>query len=99
MGILEPDPEKCLLGDIHLISLVLTPGVVFSKDGYRIGYGGGYYDTFFTTISEDVARVGLAFDLQLVEIADMPRESHDLPVHRIITESHIMDCTRYQKKN
>ena len=98
MGILEPDPEKCLLGDIHLISLVLTPGVAFSKDGYRIGYGGGYYDTFFTRISEDVARIGLAFDLQLVEIADMPRESHDLPVHRIITETRIMDCTHYQKK-
>jgi 5-formyltetrahydrofolate cyclo-ligase len=97
MGILEPDPEKCVLGDIHHISLVLTPGVVFSKDGYRIGYGGGYYDRFFTTISEDVARVGLAFDLQIVDIDEMPRQPHDLPVHRIITESQIMECTHFHK--
>jgi len=98
MGILEPDPKKCSLGDINHLSLVLTPGVVFSTDGYRIGYGGGYYDRFFSTISEDVARIGIAFDLQIVASADMPREPHDLPVHRIITESRIIDCTHFQQK-
>jgi 5-formyltetrahydrofolate cyclo-ligase len=89
LGIREPDPERCALADPNQLSLVLTPGVAFTKDGYRLGYGGGYYDRFFETISADVQRIGLAFELQIVP--KVPHEAHDVRVHCVVTESAIYE--------
>ncbi|MBS7526987.1 5-formyltetrahydrofolate cyclo-ligase [Fusibacter paucivorans] len=91
LGIKEPDPSRCELGDPQQLSIVLTPGVAFTQDGYRLGYGGGYYDRFFQTISEDVQRVGLAFELQM--LPEIPHESHDIRVHCVVTEQHIYEVS------
>jgi len=91
-GILEPNPRISRLGDINHLSVVLTPGVAFSKEGYRLGYGAGYYDRFFKLLSEDVQRIGIGFDLQLVD--NLPIESHDVQLHRIITESQHIECIK-----
>lgn len=65
------------------IDLLIVPGVVFSKQGYRIGFGGGYYDRFLAGY-QGVTR-SLAFDCQIA--ASIPVEAHDLPVQGIYTES------------
>ncbi|MBS7527003.1 5-formyltetrahydrofolate cyclo-ligase [Fusibacter paucivorans] len=85
LGIMEPDPQKCVLGDLSQLTLVLTPGVAFTRDGYRLGYGGGYYDRFFQSLGEDVLRIGLAFDLQIVQ--SIPVEPHDIRLHGYVTEN------------
>lgn len=64
------------------IDLIIVPGVAFNRDGYRIGFGGGYYDRYLRDY-EDI-KVSLAFNSQIVQT--IPIESHDIPVNMILTE-------------
>jgi 5-formyltetrahydrofolate cyclo-ligase len=90
-GILEPDPARCSSVDPGLIDLVLVPGVVFDRRGFRLGYGGGYYDRLLASLPRAV-RVGLAFSLQVVE--ELPVLPHDLPVDVLVTEDGVLEVGR-----
>jgi len=60
-GIPEPDPftaQKVLPQDLDV---VLIPLLVFDKSGYRVGYGGGYYDRFLAQCRTDILKTGLSF--------------------------------------
>jgi 5-formyltetrahydrofolate cyclo-ligase len=70
------------------IDLIVIPGAVFAVDGARIGYGGGFYDTYMHALRPDAARIALAFELQIVD--ELPREAHDLPVDAIVTERRVL---------
>ncbi|WP_338451630.1 5-formyltetrahydrofolate cyclo-ligase [Niallia oryzisoli] len=63
------------------IDLLIVPGLAFTKDGYRLGVGGGYYDRFLQLYKGKT--LSLAFQEQMVD--GLPTESHDLPVEKIIT--------------
>lgn len=93
-GILEPKPEYIRKVNPEQLDLVIVPGVAFDKEGYRIGYGGGYYDTFFNKLEKSIASMAIAFDLQIVE--SVPTEEYDLPVDYIITESRLIDCRKFR---
>ena len=67
--------------------LVLMPGSAFCADGGRMGYGGGFYDTYLARAAK-AQRIALAFELQLVD--KLPRETHDLPAHIIVTEQRVI---------
>ena len=62
---------------------VLVPGVAFSKDGKRLGKGGGYYDKFLSKEPEHKT-IALAYEFQLTD--EIPAEEHDKPVDVIVTE-------------
>ncbi|MCR5667134.1 MAG: 5-formyltetrahydrofolate cyclo-ligase [Eubacterium sp.] len=61
---------------------VLTPGLVFDADGYRMGYGKGYYDRFFAA-HPDVLKVGVAFDVQMA--LSVVHEEYDVPLDVVVT--------------
>lgn len=82
MKLLEPIVEKTEPAEPEQIDLLIVPGVVFSHDGYRIGFGGGYYDRYLANYHG--ATVSLAFGNQLKD--SVPVEAHDIPVQRICTE-------------
>lgn len=84
-GIREPNPLIHPHHPSHAIDLVLTPGVAFDNSGYRIGYGGGYYDRLFASISEKVPRIGVAFAIQ--SVPNIPIDTYDQPVHALVTEN------------
>ncbi len=83
-GILEPDPEVHHLYDEALIDCVLTPGIAFDNRGYRLGYGGGFYDRFFSRIEKAIPKIGIAFELQCID--EVPVEPYDHPITHRITE-------------
>lgn len=78
----EPNPEKTTAIDKNDMDLLIVPGLVYDKDGYRIGFGGGYYDRFLTDFRQTT--VSLASRRQIVE--EIPYESYDIPVDHIITD-------------
>ncbi len=81
-GILEPVVEEAKRVDPALLDVVIVPAVAFDKQGYRLGYGGGYYDRFFSRYG-DCTRIGVAYPEQIVDT--VYPESHDQKVHFIIT--------------
>lgn len=86
-GILEPKSTTTEV-PISTIDLILAPGVAFDKEGYRLGYGGGYYDRLLSQKRKEVLVVALAFECQL--IAKVPTEPHDYKMDLIITENQII---------
>ncbi len=93
-GILEPNPKHHTQIENSAIDLVLTPGVAFDQRGYRLGYGGGFYDRFFSQIEKTIPKIGIAFDIQLVDALDV--EAYDLPVTQLITENGIKNFSHHQ---
>ncbi|HIE30478.1 TPA: 5-formyltetrahydrofolate cyclo-ligase [Candidatus Poribacteria bacterium] len=89
-GMLQPNPQRCRVFVPEEIDLVTVPGIAFDARGYRIGYGGGYYDRFLKRCPQSLW-VGLAFEAQL--IPDTQPEAWDVPVHRIVTERRIILCS------
>ncbi len=70
--------------------IVLTPLLGFDRRGFRLGYGGGYYDHYFIEHG-NVIKVGIAFACQ--EFDKLPIEDHDQRLDFIITEKEILSCS------
>lgn len=88
----EPDPKKSLRLEPGEIDAAVIPGSVFDIHGGRLGYGGGYYDRFLLTDAPQAKRIGLAFELQVVDKVEL--EPHDQPLDILITEKRIVNITR-----
>jgi 5-formyltetrahydrofolate cyclo-ligase len=80
-GLLEPIEALTKQVERVEIDLLIVPGLAFTNEGYRLGFGGGYYDRFLTDYKGST--VSLAFPSQLKE--KLPIEKHDIPVQKIIT--------------
>ncbi len=83
-GMREPNRETCPAFPLEQIDLILVPGAAFDPKGYRIGYGGGFYDRFLPQCPQAVW-MGLAYQTQM--IADIFPQAWDIPLHHIITEN------------
>ena len=85
--VMEPDGEEAI--DPAELDLILAPGLAFDRAGGRIGYGAGCFDRFLPNCRGLIA--ALAMEMQLVD--EVPMEPHDVYMHRIVTESGIIDCS------
>ncbi len=90
-GILEPLPESCTFLDPPRNSVCIVPGIAFSSDGYRIGYGGGCFDRFLSVFN-GIYSIGLSYDVQMNAV--WPIDPMDIPVDLVLTET-----TIYKQKN
>lgn len=93
MGIPEPNSNCRLYPHDEFNSyetLMLMPGLAFTRYGKRCGYGGGYYDKFLQTEPMHL-RIALCYSWQLFE--DFETENTDMYVDYIVTEKEIINCT------
>lgn len=91
-NILTPKDKYIRIVPPQLVDLVLVPGVAFDKRGYRVGYGGGYYDRFFNNINKDIIKIGLCYEMQI--LSEVPKNSHDIPIDFILTEKRLIQCAK-----
>ncbi len=84
-GIGEPRGTQVVA--VTAIDTVVMPGIGFDRCGYRLGYGGGYYDRAIGTACP-AELVGLAYDFQLVD--ELPTEEHDIRLDRIVAPSEVL---------
>ena len=82
-----PEPRHAFPIDPAEAAVAIVPGVAFDARGGRLGYGGGFFDRFLAA-APDVLRVGLCFDVQVVD--DLPQEEHDERVGVVVTEDRIL---------
>ena len=76
----DPGCPELHAGEMELIVL---PGAAFTRDGKRLGYGGGFYDTLLAGPAAGVSLAGVCFPCQLLD--DLPMEAHDRHVDMVIT--------------
>jgi len=86
-GLEEPDVDKTTPVNKNEIDLLIVPGLVFTRNGYRIGFGGGYYDRFLANFIHPTA--SLVHTNQLIDT--FPIESFDIPVNYLITEKGLIE--------
>lgn len=86
-GLREPDVNRCSLSKRSDIDLVIVPGLVFDERGYRIGYGGGYYDRFLTGECP-FSTISLCYECQVVKV--LPVDTYDRPVNWLVTPERVI---------
>jgi len=82
-----PEPRARFPVVLTMADVFVVPGVAFDPAGARLGYGGGFFDGFLRA-NPRAARIGVCFEVQVVEA--IPMESHDEPVDVVVTEERVI---------
>ena len=83
-GIFEPG-ESCKEIEFSHNTICLVPALLFSSDGHRLGYGKGFYDRFL----DNFKGISVGFSYSALVCDKLPKESHDISLNMIITESEV----------
>ncbi len=86
-GIKEPDINKCVKAESFERSIMAVPGLVFDKNGYRVGFGKGYYDRFIAFYTG--VTVGICYSDCIED--ELPGDKFDKPVNLIVTDKYTID--------
>jgi 5-formyltetrahydrofolate cyclo-ligase len=88
-GILEPPLLDSNIIDPSDIDIIIVPGSAFDINKNRMGYGAGFYDTFFASVpAESCKKVGICFDFQVFNL--IPYDEHDIPLDLLVTDKRII---------
>ena len=80
MGILEPAEAEIVSS--KEVKVWLVPGLAFTRNGKRLGYGGGWYDRLLADAPKDALKIGIAHAFQVVD--DLPSEPHDILLSKAV---------------
>jgi len=84
-GVREPIAGKPI--PVDFIDIVIVPGLGFTRSGFRIGRGMGFYDRFLATPEFIGISCGMAFEEQIVP--ELPVLDHDVPLNMLVTEQSV----------
>ena len=83
-GILEPTSDAPLVIP-QTVDLILIPAIACDRRGYRLGYGGGYYDRLFAESPwHQIPKIGIIFESAYIE--KIPSDPWDIPLSSVCTE-------------
>ncbi|MGA8893457.1 MAG: 5-formyltetrahydrofolate cyclo-ligase [Anaeromyxobacteraceae bacterium] len=95
LGELVPGPSRALeppasapVVPVDAVDLVVVPGVAFDARGGRLGRGRGHYDATLPLLRPGAARIGIAFEVQVVP--EVPGEAHDVALDAVVTEKRVL---------
>ncbi len=88
--LIEPLINQTEAVEKNSIDLLIVPGLAFTENGERIGFGGGYYDRYLEQFNGPT--LSLAFEIQIVQ--QLPLEEHDFQIDQIISEANIYDANK-----
>lgn len=77
------DSDRFPIVPAEALDMTVVPLVAFDQTGTRLGYGGGCYDRYLSTLSATCQIIGISFDEQRVD--HIPTDAHDLPLPNIIS--------------
>ncbi len=86
-----PEPTDSEEVPVDEIDAVILPLLIFDKSGHRVGYGGGFYDTFLAACRADTRKIGLCIFEPVEIISDTG--PHDIRMDVCITPSQVWDFT------
>jgi 5-formyltetrahydrofolate cyclo-ligase len=66
------------------VDLILVPGLAFSREGHRLGRGGGFFDRLLAGRGAHAHKLGICFAFQLLD--EIPRERHDVLMNAVVTD-------------
>jgi len=84
-GVIEPPAAWPKLADLATLDAIFIPGLAFSSDGGRLGFGGGWYDRLLARIPEETVKIGVCWDRLVIN--HIPMESWDIRVDGVLTEA------------
>ena len=80
----EPDPERCERVSIAAVDFAVVPALAVDLDGYRLGYGSGYFDRLLSgRTASTYCVVGLP---SAFVVESLPHEAHDQPLYLVVAE-------------
>lgn len=88
-GMLEPAPDLPVI-EVGKIQLAFVPGLAFDRSGWRLGYGGGFFDRFL--VEYDGFSIGVTYAALLFD--RLPHQAHDIPLQYIVTEEGLLNCSK-----
>ncbi len=90
----QPEPEHVVIIDETELDVILLPLLAFDPQGYRLGFGKGFYDLFLHRLSQKgiyPCRIGLAYSFQMVD--SVPLDPWDQPLDLVVNEQGILSFT------
>jgi|GEM_PF-1903589 len=80
--VLEPTGKAIGKEELESIDVILVPGMLFDKEGRRLGRGKGYYDRLLATMKGKAHTIGVCYESQVVD--ELPVEEHDIRVEKVL---------------
>lgn len=89
-GVLEPDAEKCIKLTDFANSICIVPALSYDMQGFRLGYGKGYYDRFLNRYNGK--KIGICYESCIT--GKLRKGRYDVACDAIITEKRIIICNK-----
>ncbi len=87
-GIFEPVPDRCERISVSERAVCIIPALSYDSEGYRLGYGKGFYDRFLSE-HRNILKIGICYSECMEK--HLPHEEYDIPADMVITEKFVED--------